>query len=105
MLSYKTINLRNFFNSYTNSNFYNNEGGWGEVYASNLNRDQNASSKGLEFELINIGANIIYPTENSNIVMAFEGGIQDFTKDYKINYQSLHGGLFLKENENFWSTQ
>ena len=52
MLSYKTINLRNFFNSYTNSNFYNNEGGWGEVYASNLNRDQNSSSKGLEFELV-----------------------------------------------------
>ena len=102
LLSYKTINLRNFFDSYTNSNFYNNEGGWGEVYASNLNRDQNASSKGLEFELINIGANIIYPTENSNIVMAFEGGIQDFTKDYKINYQSLHGGIFTKENQNFF---
>ncbi len=105
LLSYKTINLRNFFNSYTNSNFYNDEGGWGEVYASNLNRDQNTTSKALEFELINIGANIIYPTENSNIVMAFEGGIQDFTKDYKINYQSLHSGIFSKENENFFNLE
>ena len=51
----------------------------------NSNKTDN---KKIKENVINIGANIIYPTENSNIVMAFEGGIQDFTKDYKMSEKS-----------------
>ena len=103
MLSYKSINIRNFLNRYENSNLFNHEGGWGELYSSLLNRSENSNSLALEYDLINIGANLIYPLENSNFIMMFEGGVQDFVKDYKITYQNISGGINIPENDKFFN--
>ena len=103
MLSYKSINLRNFLNRYENSNSFNHEGGWGELYSSLLNRSEDSNSLAMEYNLINIGANLIYPLENSNFIMMFEGGVQDFAKDYKITYQNISGGINIPENDKFFN--
>jgi hypothetical protein len=103
MLSYKSINLRNFLNRYENSNLLNHEGGWGELYSNLLNRSEDSNSLAMEYNLINIGANLIYPLENSNFIMMFEGGVQDFAKDYKITYQNISGGINIPENDKFFN--
>ena len=102
MLSYKSINLRNFLNRYENSNLFNHEGGWGELYSSLLNRSEDSNSLAMEYNLINIGANLIYPLENSDFIMMFESGVQDFAKDYKITYQNISGGINIPENDKFF---
>ena len=103
MLSYKSINLRNFLNRYENSNLLNHEGGWGELYSSLLKRSEGSNSLAMEYYLINIGANLIYPLENSNFIMMFEGGVQDFAKDYKITYQNISGGIHIPDNDKFFN--
>jgi hypothetical protein len=103
MLSYKSINLRNFLNRYENSNLLNHEGGWGELYSNLLNRSEDSNSLAMEYNLINIGANLIYPLENSNFIMMFEGGVQDFAKDYKITYQNISGGINIPGNDKFFN--
>ena len=103
MLSYKSINLRNFLNRYENSNLLNHEGGWGELYSNLLNRSEDSNSLAMEYNLINIGANLIYPLENSDFIMMFEGGVQDFAKDYKITYQNISGGINILENDKFFN--
>ena len=103
MLSYKSINLRNFLNRYENSNLLNHEGGWGELYSNLLNRSEDSNSLAMEYNLINLGANLIYPLENSNFIMMFEGGVQDFAKDYKITYQNISGGINIPENDKFFN--
>ena len=52
---------------------------------------------------MNIGANLIYPLENSNFIMMFEGGVQDFAKDYTITYQNISGGINIPENDKFFN--
>ena len=103
MLSYKSINLRNFLNRYENSNLLNHEGGWGELYSSLLNRSEDSNSLAMEYNLINIGANLIYPLENSDFIMMFESGVQDFAKDYKITYQNISGGINIPDNDKFFN--
>ena len=102
MLSYKSINLRNFLNRYENSNLFNHKGGWGELYSSLLNRSEDSKSLAMEYNLINIGAYLIYPFENSDFIMMFESGVQDFEKDYKITYQNISGGINIPENDKFF---
>ena len=103
MLSYKSINLRNFINRYENSNLFNHQGGWGELYSTILNRNEDSNSLAMEYNLINLGANLIYPLENSNFIMMFEGGVQDFAKDYKITYQNISGGINIPDNDKFFN--
>ena len=103
MLSYKSINLRNFLNRYENSNLFNHEGGWGELYSTILNRNEDSNSLAMEYNLINFGANLIYPLENSNFIMMFEGGLQDFAKDYRITYQNISGGIHIPDNDKFFN--
>ena len=103
MLSYKSINLRNFLNRYENSNLFNHKGGWGELYSTLLNRSEDSNSLAMEYNLINVGANLIYPLENSNFIMMFEGGIQDFAKDYRITYQNISGGIHIPDNDKFFN--
>ena len=52
---------------------------------------------------INFGANLIYPLENSNFIMMFEGGLQDFAKDYRITYQNISGGIHIPNNDKFFN--
>ena len=103
MLSYKSINLRNFLNRYEKSNLFNHEGGWGELYSNLLNRSEDSNSLAMEYNLINIGANLIYPLENSDFIMMFESGVQDFAKDYKITYQNISGGINIPDNDKFFN--
>ena len=103
MLSYKSINLRNFINRYENSNLFNHQGGWGELYSTLLNRNEDSNSLAMEYNLINFGANLIYPLENSNFIMMFEGGVQDFAKDYRITYQNISGGIHIPDNDKFFN--
>ena len=103
MLSYKSINLRNFINRYENSNLFNHQGGWGELYSTFLNRNEDSNSLAMEYNLINFGANLIYPLDNSNFIMMFEGGVQDFAKDYRITYQNISGGIHIPDNDKFFN--
>ena len=46
-----------------------------------------------------MGANLISPLENSDFILAFEAGIQDFERDHKITYQNISAGLNLPNNK------
>ena len=97
LLSYKSINLRNFFSKY---NKLDDQDAWGETYVSNLKRDAHTSNLALEYDLTNFGVNLINKTDNANFVIAFEGGRQDFVKDHKIDYQNISAGIYLLQKDN-----
>ncbi|MDA8829331.1 hypothetical protein N9N49_04955 [Candidatus Pelagibacter bacterium] len=97
LLSYKSINLRNFFSKY---NKLDDQDAWGETYASNLKRDAHTSNLALEYDLTNFGVNLINKIDNANFVIAFEGGRQDFVKDHKIDYQNISAGIYLPQKDN-----
>ena len=97
LLSYKSINLRNFFSKY---NKLDDQDVWGETYASNLKRDAHTSNLALEYDLTNFGVNLINKIDNANFVIAFEGGRQDFVKDHKIDYQNISAGIYLPQKDN-----
>jgi hypothetical protein len=97
LLSYKSINLRNFFSKY---NKLDNQDAWGETYISNLKRDAHTSNLALEYDLTNFGVNLINKIDNANFVIAFEGGRQDFVKDHKIDYQNISAGIYLLQKDN-----
>ena len=97
LLSYKSINLRNFFSKY---NKLDDQDAWGETYASNLKRDAHTSNLALEYDLTNFGVNLINKIDNANFVIAFEGGRQDFVKDHKIDYQNISAGIYLLQKDN-----
>ena len=97
LLSYKSINLRNFFSKY---NKLDDQDVWGETYVSNLKRDAHTSNLALEYDLINFGVNLINKIDNANFVIAFEGGRQDFVKDHKIDYQNISAGIYLPQKDN-----
>ena len=95
LLSYKSLNIRQFLNRYKDSENLYDSNGWGETYSSFLNRDEHASNLALEYDLFNIGANLISPLENSDFMLAFEAGVQDFERDHKITYQNISAGLYF----------
>ena len=97
LLSYKSINLRNFFSKY---NKLDDQDAWGETYVSNLKRDAHTSNLALEYDLTNFGVNLINKIDNANFVIAFEGGRQDFVKDHKIDYQNISAGIYLLQKDN-----
>jgi len=97
LLSYKSINLRNFFNEY---NKLDDQDVWGETYVSNLKRDAHTNNLALEYDLTNFGVNLINKIDNANFVIAFEGGRQDFVKDHKIDYQNISAGVYLPQKDN-----
>ena len=95
LLSYKSLNIRQFLNRYKDSENLYDSNGWGETYSSFLNRDGHSSNLTLEYDLINVGANLISPLENSDFILAFEAGVQDFEADHKITYQNISAGLYF----------
>ena len=97
LLSYKSMNLRNFFSKF---NKLDDKETWGETYASSLKRDSHTSNLALEYDLINFGVNLINRIENANFVIAFEGGKQDFAKDHKIDYHNISTGVYLPQKNN-----
>ena len=99
LLSYKSLNIRQFLNRYKNLKNLDNNNGWGETYTSFLNREGHASNLALEYDLINAGANLISPLESSDFILTFEAGIQDFERDHKITYQNISAGLNLPNNK------
>ncbi len=99
LLSYKSLNIRQFLNRYKDSDNLYDGNGWGETYSSFLNRNGHASNLALEYDLINIGANLISPLENSDFILAFEAGAQDFEADHKITYQNVSAGLYIPSNK------
>jgi hypothetical protein len=99
LLSYKSLNIRQFLNRYKDSENLYDSNGWGETYSSFLNRDGHASNLALEYDLVNVGANLISPLENSDFILAFETGFQDFDKDHKITYQNISAGLYFPANK------
>ena len=101
LLSYKSLNIRQFLTRYKDSENLYDSNGWGETYTSILNRSGHASNLALEYDLFNLGANLISPLENSDFILAFEAGIQDFEKDYKINYQNISAGLYFPNGKHF----
>ena len=103
LLSYKSLNIRQFLNRYKDSENLYDGNGWGETYTSLLNRTGNAANLALGYDLFNLGANLISPMENSDFIMAFEVGIQDFERDNKINYQNISAGLYFPDGKYFFN--
>ena len=99
LLSYKSLNIRQFLNRYKDSENLYDGNGWGETYTSLLNRKEHATNLALEYDLFNVGANLISPLENSDFILAFEAGVQDFEADHKITYQNISAGLYLPSNK------
>ena len=99
LLSYKSLNIRQFLNRYKDSENLYDGNGWGETYSSFLNRNGHDSNLALEYDLLNIGANLISPLENSDFILIFEAGVQDFEVDHKITYQNISAGLYLPSNK------
>ncbi len=99
LLSYKSMNIRQFLNRYKDSENLYDGNGWGETYTSLLNRKGHTENLALEYDLFNIGANLISPLENSDFILAFEAGAQDFEADHKITYQNVSAGLYLPSNK------
>ncbi len=99
LLSYKSLNIRQFLNRYKDSENLYDGNGWGETYTSLLNRKGHTENLALEYDLFNIGANLISPLENSDFILAFEAGVQDFEADHKITYQNVSAGLYLPSNK------
>ncbi len=99
LLSYKSMNIRQFLNRYKDSENLYDGNGWGETYTSLLNRKGHTENLALEYDLFNIGANLISPLENSDFILAFEAGVQDFEADHKITYQNVSAGLYLPSNK------
>ena len=97
LLSYKSMNLRNFFNNFSK---VEDKVSWGEAYVSNLKRDAHASNLALAYDLTNFGINLINRIENANFVIAFEGGSQKFVKNHKIDYQNITSGIYLPQKNN-----
>ena len=100
LLSYKSMNLRQFFNNYKNSEEINDKKIWGDAYVSNLQRDAHTSNLAIEYDLFNFGINLINPMNNANFIIAFEGGTQDFVKDHKIDYKNISTGIYLPQKNN-----
>ncbi len=100
LLSYKSLNIRQFLNRYKDSENLYDGNGWGETYSSLLNRKEHATNLALEYDLLNVGTNLISPLENSDFILAFEAGVQDFEADHKITYQNVSAGLYLPSNKN-----
>ena len=100
LLSYKSMNLRQFFNNYKNSEEVNEKKIWGDVYVSKLERDAHKSNLAIEYDLFNFGVNLINPMNNANFIIAFEGGTQDFVKDHKIDYKNISTGIYLPQKNN-----
>jgi hypothetical protein len=99
LLSLKSLNIRQFLNRYKDSENLYDGNGWGETYTSFLNRKGHATNLALEYDLLNVGANLISPLENSDFILAFEAGVQDFEADHKISYQNVSAGLYLPSNK------
>ena len=99
LLSYKSLNIRQFLNRYKDSENLYDGNGWGETYTSFLNRKEHAINLALEYDLFNVGANLISPLENSDFILAFEAGIQDFEADHKKSYQNIYDGVYLQCNK------
>ena len=98
-LYYKSLNIRQFLNRYKDSENLYDGNGWGETYTSLLNRKGHTANLALEYDLFNVGANLISPLENSDFILAFEAGVQDFEADHKITYQNVSAGLYLPSNK------
>ncbi len=96
-LSYKSINLRNFFNRFDKTE---DKESWGETYISNLKRNAHTSNLALGYDLTNYGVNLINQIENANFVIVFEGGSQNFVKNHKIDYQNISAGVYLPQKNN-----
>ena len=99
LLAYKSLNIRQFLNRYKDSENLYDGNGWGETYTSFLNREGHAANLALEYDLFNVGANLISPLENSDFILAFEAGVQDFEAEHKITYQNISIGLYLPSNK------
>ena len=103
ILSYKSFNIRNFLNKHKEKKKLNANNAWGETYTTLLNRNGHAANLALEYDLYNLGANLISPLTNSDFIIAFETGIQEFEKDHKITYQNISSGLYLPNNKSLFN--
>ena len=103
ILSYKSLNIRNFLNKHKDKKKLNSNNAWGETYTTLLNRSGHASNLALEYDLYNLGVNLISPLTNSDFIIAFETGIQEFEKDHKITYQNISSGVYLPNNKSLFN--
>jgi len=99
LLSYKSLNIRQFLNRYKDSENLYDSNGWGETHASYFNREGHDSNLALEYDLFSAGVNLISPLENSDFILTFEAGVQDFERDHKITYQNILAGLHFPSSK------
>ena len=99
LLSYKSLNVRQFLNRYVNSEKLYDGEGLVETYTSFLNREGHDTNLALKYDLFNLGANSISPLENLDFILAYEFGVQDFEADHKIKFQNVSAGLYFPNNK------
>ena len=99
LLSYKSLNVRQFLNRYVNSEKLYDGKGLVETYTSFLNREGHDTNLALKYDLFNLGANSISPLENLDFILAYEFGVQDFEADHKIKFQNVSAGLYFPNNK------
>ena len=94
LLGYKSLNIRKSLNRYKkNRNNLDESKGWGETFGSYITRDQNNQNLALSYEFLSLGVNLINPLENSDFIISFETGRQNFTKDHSINHIGMLSGV------------
>jgi len=103
LLGYRSLNIRKSLTRYNRSvkNNSDDEEGWGEINFSTFKRKQNNNSLSLGFNYANLGINLINPYKDSDFILSFETGSQNFTKDHSINRYSIHSGLLFSDKKIF----
>jgi len=100
-LGYKSLNIRKSLTQFKNSDqFLDRETAWVETFSSLLKRDGKSSSLKLENSLVNFGANIIKPLENSNFVISAETSLQNISKDHDVDRISILSGFYFNNHQN-----
>ena len=100
-LGYKSLNIRKSLTQFKNSDqFLDRDTAWVETFSSLLKRDGKSSSLKLESSLVNFGANIIKPLENSNFIISAETSLQNISKDHDVDRISILSGFYFNNHQN-----
>ena len=101
LLGYKSLNIRKSLNKFLKSEgFKNKKTEWQGFQATSLERKENTKNLALGYEFYSLGANIIRPLENENVIASFEYSEQDFQKDHDIARYNILFGVHFNESEN-----
>ena len=99
LLGTKSLNIRQSLSKYKNAEEDLKENqSWGEINLSTFKRKQNNQNLSLGFNSADLTINLMYPDHGKDFILSLGNGSQKFTKDYGVNRDSLHTGLFFRDH-------